>query len=86
MKIINKYARKILLSGKWQMTYLKNREGKDYSCVADIVNNGLNVIDATVPGNIELDLFNAGLCEDPLFGLNPDKVRRQTENLHSYYF
>lgn len=86
MKIINKYARKILLSGKWQMTYLKNREGKDYSCVADIVNNGLKVIDATVPGNIELDLFNAGLCEDPLFGLNPDKVRRQTENLHSYYF
>ena len=87
MKKINKFTgTEVLLSGKWKMAYLKNGVKKNYTCADDIYNDNINIIDATVPGNIELDLYNAGLCADPLFGNNPDTVRRETENLHSYYF
>ena len=78
------FCNNILLSGDWQLAFLKNRNGKDYSSVAEIKKAGISVIPAKVPGNIELDLYAAGLCDDPFFALNPDKVRRQTENLHSY--
>ncbi len=39
---------------------------------------------ARVPGNFELDLHRAGLCEDPFFGTNVTKLE-QYECMHQYY-
>lgn len=78
--------KEILLSGKWQMAYMKNREGKNFKTSKELTENGLELLPAIVPGNLELDLYNSGHCEEPFFGLNSYKVRKKTENLHSYYF
>ena len=42
-------------------------------------------LNATVPGCMELDLFNAGLAPDPYFGKNPLEYQ-QYENRHLWYY
>ncbi len=88
-------TKKKSLCGEWKLTVIPHAEyakhgkhGKEkaYHTIAEVEADGNEVISATVPGNLELDLFKAGKVEDLFFGTNPDKIRRYTERLHCYYF
>jgi len=46
---------------------------------------GLRFYKATVPGNIELDLFDNGLLADPYFGMNAAEVNAFCEKLNIFY-
>ncbi|MBR2460016.1 MAG: glycoside hydrolase family 2 [Clostridia bacterium] len=48
-----------------------------------LAKRGYDCVPATVPGNLELDLFRAGKIPDPFFGLN--QWNRECEYLHMYY-
>ena len=54
---------------KWKAAYAQNCVCADWDIKTseDIEKIGLNVIDAVVPGNAELDLMRAGLVEDLYF-------------------
>ncbi len=72
---------------KWKAAFAEN-----YACrelciktLADAEKFGLPVIDAEVPGNIELDLMKAGLLEDLYYSDNTLNAQK-LENLHIWYF
>lgn len=64
----------ILLDGKWKLKYTNENEGRE---------KGLNKtkiktkywLDAKVPGDVHVDLINAGLMEEPSFDLNSYKCK-----------
>ena len=78
---------KINLSGKWNLIYVKNkiytRDGET-SSIEELKRRGYERIDATVPGNLEIDLERAGKIDDPFFGAN--HAKRDTEYLHAFYY
>ncbi len=65
-----------------------NREvkqiGFDPHTLSDLRAGGFLSIDASVPGNFELDLVRAGLAPDPYFAQNPFAFQ-QYENRHLWY-
>ena len=61
------------LNGEWKLYYAKE-EGPMPDSPRALVDEGWPCIVGTVPGNVELDLFAAGIEEEPFFG----------ENLYSY--
>ena len=80
------YPIDISLNGEWTMRlmhhkdYLKlDREPTLYDDIALT-----NPISATVPGNFELDMQNAGLIDDPFLGLNPIDMQL-FEDMHVFY-
>lgn len=77
---------KIDLCGDWQFAVLSHGEHKDYISAKELLCDGVEIMPATVPGTVELDLEKAGKIKDLFFGRNPDKIRRYTERLHCYYF
>lgn len=73
------------LTGKWLMAYENHDEflkkavhPKTYQQVKEHTGK---VVDATVPGNFELDLQRAGIIEDPFWGEN----LIQTQKLEGYH-
>lgn len=72
---------------KWKAAYAQNCVCADWDIKTseDIEKIGLNVIDAVVPGNAELDLMRAGLVEDLYYSDNTLLAQRM-ENLHAWYF
>ena len=57
---------KISLNGVWSLYYAPEKqlpETPEALALSDI-----GRVEATVPGNVELDLFRAGVCPDPFFG------------------
>lgn len=76
------------LNGKWRLYIAENKNCKIFaqniSTENELKSHGLSCIDGNVPGNFELDLFNAGLIDDPFFGTNPLKMQ-QLENRHLWY-
>lgn len=79
---------KTLLNGEWRLYIAENKDCVQY---ADSVNTekalkkkGLSSISAVVPGNFELDMFRAGLIDDPFYSQNPLKVQK-LENRHLWY-
>lgn len=79
-------SQKFSLCGDWNLAVLPHKQSIDCCCSKNIYDNNIEVIPATVPGNLELDLRSANKVDDLFFGTNPDKIRRYTENLHCYYF
>lgn len=74
------------LCGSWKLAVLPHKDRIECSCAKEIYDKAIEVIPATVPGNLELDLYHAHKVDDLFFGTNPDKIRRYTEKLHCWYF
>ena len=65
---------KISLNGVWSLYYAPEKqlpETPEALALSDI-----GRVEATVPGNVELDLFRAGVCPDPFFGENLYEFRK----------
>ena len=76
------------LNENWSLTLAPNAEvrekGFDPRTLAELKAGEYPQISATVPGNFELDLVEAGLAPDPYFGQNPFAFQ-QYENRHLWY-
>lgn len=73
----------------WRLAWLENAEVKakniDLRTPSDVLMGGYPTIEASVPGNFELDFMREGIIEDIYFGENSVKMQK-LENLHLYYF
>ena len=80
------YENKILLDGKWRLFFEENcnLDKTEITSVSSLLNSGFKNIEATVPGNYELDLMEKGIIDDVYFGLNPLDAQKR-ENLHFWY-
>ncbi len=80
--------KKLLLTGtEWKLIYVKNETLKKdgaFTTVQNLKDRGYPEIKATVPGNLEIDLENAGVIEDPFYAGNHRK--RDCEFLHMFYY
>ena len=65
----------ISLNGKWQLSYWKQR-AQAVIAPQEMKNLQIQEIEASVPGNVELDLFTAGLIPDPMIGNNVNELRK----------
>lgn len=79
---------KKVLTKNWQLAIVENQEvlksNFNPKTAKEVLNSGFEIIKATVPGNFELDLINAGKLEDLYFGENILKAQ-EFENRHLYY-
>lgn len=72
------------LNGKWKLYYAPQGENK-LSSVFDLEKSGIPFVEATVPGNVELDLSAAGILPEDLFkGMNILKAEKY-ENYEWWY-
>ena len=73
----------------WQLSWIENAVVvKNEICIKtpnDIKGGEYPTIQATVPGNFELDFMRKGLLDDVYMGANSVKTQK-LENLHLYYF
>ena len=79
--------RKKCLDGVWKLFYRKNSDivAKSNSYTEEVLNDlGYDFIDATVPGNFELDFQKAGIIGDLFSGTEVLKLQ-QYEDLHLWY-
>lgn len=84
------WMRQSLDGADWHLTYVENRQLRedgnlDCGTIASLAAAGYPTVPATVPGNMELDLYRAGVIEDPYFGVNPIRCQR-LESLHLFYW
>ena len=79
---------KKVLTKNWQLAIVENQEvlksNFNPKTAKEVLNSGFEIIKATVPGNFELDLINAGKLEDLYFGENILKAQ-EFENRYLYY-
>ena len=74
-----------LLDGEWQMYFAKSENViNNYTCFEELETAGFEKIKATVPGNFELDMFAAGLIEEPYYADNILKLK-ELEDIHLWY-
>ena len=73
----------------WKLCFEENRICKNYAddinTIEKIERNGFKTIDASVPGNFELDLLEHGLIDDPLYSTNSFKLHKW-EYYHVWYY
>ena len=89
----------ISLDGDWTLFYVKDsslkkdgyRDRSDDTLATPLLSTKKNLektgypfVSASVPGNFELSLFEAGVCEDPFFGSNIEKMQA-FECYHQFY-
>ncbi len=75
----------------WRLYYVKNerlchdnrQSGAVPKTEAELVERCYDNVSATVPGNLEIDLFRSGVIGDPFYALNP--LDRSCEYLHMFY-
>ncbi len=77
------------LDGAWTLYYAPHREVKrssPFSHLTEQVLSGLaySSVPATVPGNFELDLWRAGVIEEPFYGSNIIDLQKY-ESTHLFY-
>ena len=82
-------TKQIRITG-WKLTVCPNSrvvgEGYCFRTPSDVEKSGLEIIPASVPGNFELDLMNAGkLTRDIFFGTNILRLQ-DLECMHLWYF
>ena len=58
------------LGGAWSFAYSLEPPAGEYRSSLDLVQAGLPLYRATVPGNLELDLQAAGIIGEPFYGMN----------------
>ncbi len=77
------------LGSGWRIAYEENYICREYADqirdIASLKEKKLPEIPASVPGNFELDLYNANVIGDPFFGLNP-LAMQDLENRHVWYY
>lgn len=73
----------------WQLAWVANAEVREKGvCLKtpqDVKDSGYQCIEATVPGNVEIDFMREGLLGDIYMGTNTIDTQKY-ENLHLYYF
>ena len=74
----------------WKLAHIKHsdflKSGCHPSTIAEVENSGFEILDATVPGNFELDFIKAKkLPEDIYFGENILEVQK-LESTQLWYF
>ena len=73
----------------WRLAWVENatlrQEKIALKTGADVRAYGCKTIDATVPGNFEIDFMREGLLDDIYMGTNTLQTQK-LENLHLYYF
>jgi len=62
------------LNGRWQLSWCEPGEGEAKGWPADGP-AGDHCVEATVPGDVHVDLLEAGLIEEPLYGQNAADCR-----------
>ncbi len=76
------------LNGTWKLYLSPNRDCRNVAdpvtTEAELTRLGYLSVDATVPGNFELDLERAGLFPDPFYGMNP-LLLQKWEDRHLWY-
>ena len=72
---------------EWKLAYAPNYKYKDkkYVTIDELYKAGFEIIDASVPGNFEIDLMKAGKIDDLYYSTNALKAQ-QLENMHIWYF
>lgn len=79
--------KKINLCGSdWKLIYVKNKKyvtDGETNSVERLRERGYPEVDATVPGNLEIDLERAGVIDDPFYAGN--HAKRECEYLHAFY-
>lgn len=73
---------------EWKMAFAHEADAckfNEFKCINDVAASGLDVLEATVPGNFELDLFKNGIVDDPFFGTNVLQLHNY-EDCHVWYF
>lgn len=73
----------IPLGGEW--SFATSEEDGCYTCAEQLQASGIAIYPCHVPGNLEQDLQQNGLIEDPFFGMNIVRIR-DLENKHVWYF
>ena len=78
---------KIDLCKNWRLATLTHGEHKDYTSYRELQEDGVEIIPASVPSTVELDLKAAGkITKDLFFGTNSWEINAYTQMLHCYYF
>ena len=75
-----------LCGNDWKLIYVKNKKyvtDGECSSTDELILRGYDIIDATVPGNLEIDLERAGKIDDPFYAGN--HAKRDCEYLHAFY-
>ncbi len=75
-----------LCGSDWKLIYVKNKKyvtDGECSSLNELFARGYSEIDATVPGNLEIDLERAGKIDDPFYAGN--HAKRDCEYLHAFY-
>ena len=74
---------------KWQLAWIENatvnKKAISLKTPKDVKKGKYQTIQATVPGNFELDFMREGLLDDVYMGENSVQTQK-LENLHLYYF
>ena len=72
---------------KWFLAYEQNFKCKNMEIrtIADIKEAGFEIMEATVPGNVEIDFMKAGKLPDLYYSTNTLEAQK-LENLHYWYF
>ncbi|MBE6553315.1 MAG: hypothetical protein E7666_03125 [Ruminococcaceae bacterium] len=93
------FEKRVSLDGEWSLFYAPDsrlkkdgyRARRDDTLATPALNtvealkqSGYQTLPARVPGNFELDLCRAGLCEDPFFSTNTLALQKY-ECMHQYY-
>ena len=68
-------AENISLNGNWNLQFFPQPKHAIYS-PEELLSVNTQQIDATVPGNVELDMLKAGLISDPMIGNNIYSLRK----------
>ncbi|MBE6538749.1 MAG: hypothetical protein E7671_04735 [Ruminococcaceae bacterium] len=80
---------KIMLDGDWSLIYVENKklrtEKPTFNTIESLEKTGYNKVPAIVPGNLERDLFRAGVIEDLYLASNTIKYYH-LEKLHMFYY
>ena len=74
----------ITLNGKWRLRWSDGERGGQLRHLADIQTDSAKWIEANVPGEVHLDLVNAGLIQNPYIGTNCLSARWVEECYWSY--
>ena len=80
---------KCSLNGTWEVSWIENKKFLADNLIPNTIeavkSKEYSTVDATVPGNFELDLFAADVIPDPYFGENT-LLLQQFECMHMFYY
>ena len=87
--MVAKMKKRLMLDGDWSLIYVANKtyrtEKPLVNTIADLERTSYDKVPARVPGNLERDLFRAGVIDDPYFGSNSIKYQ-YLEKMHMFYY